>query len=347
MRCNLVRPRLEHLGACSPIRLTRFMKRFFPALALAVVLIFTGCENVQTPAELTLQTRSALDVLPENLQIVGMIDLEEARESEAFALAGGDKFSVMNMGGEHGARFDALITSTGFNPGEDLRRVYFGVQGGPGPARVPFFVVFADYDRARLDAYVSDQADLELERSTYADAPVYITSQDDEEMAFALVNDDMIVASSKSGVFDMLDRIESGSAGLSSNARMMDLVRRADYPDDMWVTMRDLSSADSSDDDHPIAQARKMMDDLVLSVGFEDDGLGLTAFGTTRSGADPSDVADLVRGSLSMMKLQVKAEEEIFDVLDRVRVDDMRDGVGIKAFVSDDALRQMKATGDA
>ncbi len=322
--------------------------RLFLAL-FAVLFLITGCENVQSSAELTLQTRGALDVLPANVQTVGMLNLDEARASEAFALAGGDRFSIMNMGGEHAARFEDFIAATGFNPDADLHRVYFGALGGPGPARMPYFVVFADYDRARLDAYVSGQDDLELERSTYADAPVYVTARDGDEMAFALVNDDMIVASSQAGVFDMLDRIEVGSGGLSGNTRMMDLIRRAGYPDDMWVTVRDLSSSsgDMADDDHPMSQAGRMLDDVVLSVGFQDDGLDVNAFGTTRNGAHPSDMADLVRGSVSVMKLQVESEDALFDVLDRVRVDDMDDGIEVRAFLSADALRAMRATGDA
>lgn len=324
------------------------MRSSFPALALLALLFATGCENIQTPGELTLQTRGALDVLPSNVQTVGMINLDEARTSEAVALATGERFSIMGMNGEHAARFQDFIAATGFDPDEDLHRVYFGVQGGPGPDRMPFFVVYADYDRARLDAYVNDQADLDFERSTYADAPVYASAHDGEEMAFALVNDDMIVASSQAGVFEMLDRIESGSAGLSGNARMMDLVRRADYPDDMWVAVRDLPASDDvADQDNPMGQASRMLDDLVLSVGFEDDGLGVNAFGTTRDGASSSDVADLVRGSVSVMKLQIESEDSLFDVLDRVQVDDMDDGVEVKAFLNAEALRTMRAMGDA
>lgn len=324
------------------------MRRLFPALALVALLFATGCENIQTPGELTLQTRSALDVLPANAQTVGMVNLDEARASDAFALLTDGRFSPLQMDGEHAARFEDFIAATGFDPDKDLRRVYFGVEGGPGPMRTPYFVVYADYDRARLDAYVNDQDDFDLERSTYADAPVYVTARDGDEMAFALVNDDMIVASSQDRVFSMLDRIESGETGLSGNDRMMDLIRRAGHPDDLWAVMRDIESdAGGAGNDHPMSRASQMMDDAVFSVGFEDDGLGIHALGVTRSGVVPSDVADLVRGSVSAMKLQVEAEDALFDVLDRVRVGEVSDGVEVQAFMSGDAIRAMQATGDA
>lgn len=325
------------------------MRRLSPVLALVALLFATGCESIQTPGELTLQTRGALDVLPANVRAAGMINFDEARSSAAVEAFTGGRFSFTELGGEEGARFEDFIAATGFDPDEDLHRVYFAMQRGPGPARVPFFVVFGDYDRARLDAYVSEQNDLELERLTYADAPVYVTARDGDEMAFALVNDDMIVASSQAGVFDMLDRIESGEPGLSADTQLMDLIRRAEYPDDMWMTMRDLPWSYGSDNNHdaPMHQASQMLDKVVLSVDFKDDGLGFGAFGVTRSGASPGDVADILRGSVSVMKLRVESEEALFDVLDRVRIDDNSDGVEVKAFLSLDALRAMQAVGDA
>lgn len=319
-----------------------------PLLSVFVLaLLLTGCENVQSPGELTLQTRDALDVLPAGVQTAGMINLDHARSSDAFAILTGGELSMMDAGGEHAARFEDFVAATGFDPDEDLHRVYFGFSDGDEPT--PHFVVYADYDRERLDAYVSGQADLQLERSDYADAPVYVTNKDGDEMAFALVNDDMIVASSRAGVHAMLDRIETGGQGLGDDAAMMELIRRAGHPDDAWVAVRDLpehaTPTANDPNDQGFGQVGRMMGDVVLSVGFEDDGLDVRAVGVTRPGADPGDVADLVRGSVSAMK--VNAEAPMLRTLDGVRVEERRDGVAVRAFVDQDALRAMHAQGDA
>lgn len=324
------------------------MRSLLSVFVLALVL--TGCENVQAPAELTLQTRDALDVLPAGVQTAGMIDLDHARASDAFAILNDGGFSMTNAGGEHAARFDDFVAATGFDPDEDLHRVYFGLSEDLAGEATPHYVVYADYDRARLDAYIERQDDLQLERSDYADAPVYVTSKNGHEMAFALVNDDMIVASSRAGVYAMLDRISSGGQGLGGDAEMMALIRQAGHPDDAWAAVRNLSehALPAANDDHAaFGQASRMMDDVVMSVAFEDDGLEIHAVGVPRAGTDPADVADLVRGSVSAMKMNVDSGDALFDVLDRARVEERRDGVEVRAFLTDAALRAMRAQGDA
>lgn len=320
------------------------MQRSLACLTL-FALLAVGCENVQSPGELTLQTRSALDVLPAGVQTAGMINLDEARDSDAFDLVGGGEFSLNRIQGEHGARFEDLITATGFNPEEDLHRVYFGFSERNGEDGEPYFVAYADYDRARLDAYIDDQPDFDLERSTYADVPVYTAKDDEAEMTFALVNDDMIVASSPAGIREMLDRIQTGTAGLSGDTEMMALIGRAGYPDDMWVVVRGFERTDHGGGD-PFGQAGQMMEDVVMSVGFEDDGVGIKAVGMPQAGTDAGDVADLVRGAVATMKMSVKSDPAMLDALDRVDVREVRGGVEVDAFLSEAALRAMRAQGD-
>ncbi len=320
------------------------MRRFFACLTL-LALLTAGCENVQSPGELALQTRDALDVLPANVQTAGMINLDEARSSDAFDFVSGGEFSIGRIQGEHGARFEDLIAATGFDPDEDLHRVYFGI-AGQGDESTPYFVAYADYDRARLDAYIDDQPDLALRRSTYADVPVYTEAGGEEEMAFALVNDDMIVASSPAGVREMLDRIEAGTAGLSGDAAMMALIGRAGFPDDLWVAVRGMDGQHANGHD-PFGEAGQLVEDAVLSVGFKSDGIGVKALGTPRAGTASGDVADLARGTVSAMKMSAKSDPAMLDALDRVKVRETRGGVEVEAFLSEAALRAMRARDDA
>jgi hypothetical protein len=315
--------------------------RRLPLLSLAFLLFAVGCESVQSPGELTLQTRSALDVLPGDVTMVSMVNVERARASEAFDAFTHGGFSMQQMTGEGAARFNDFIEATGFNPEEDIERVYFAARTNEDDA-APAFVVYADYDRSRLDAYIDDQPDLELERSTYADAPVYLTQKNDEEMAFALVNNDMIVAGSRAEVYAMLDRLADGSKGLSGNAAMMALVERASHPDDMWMALRDLPTDHANASDDAFQQAGRMMENAVLSAGFQQDGVAIKALGLTRADVDTRDVADLVRGAVATMKMGAKSNQATLETLDRVDVREVRGGVEVETFVSQEALREMR-----
>jgi hypothetical protein len=316
--------------------------RRLPLFSLAFLLFAVGCESVQSPGELTLQTRSALDVLPGDVTMVSMVNVERARASEAFDAFTDGGFSMNHMTGEGAARFNDFMEATGFNPEEDIERVYFAARTNEEKA-APAFVVYADYDRSRLDAYIDEQADLELERSTYADAPVYLTQKNDEEMAFALVNDDMIVAGSRAEVYAMLDRLADGSKGLSGNAAMMALVDRAGHPDDLWMALRDLPTdgANAAADD-AFHQAGRMMENAVFSAGFQRDGVAIKALGLTRADVNTRDVADLVRGAVATMKMGAKSDRATLETLDRVDVREVRGGVEVETFVSQEALREMR-----
>lgn len=320
------------------------MRRLLPLLALVVFVV--GCENVQSPGELTLQTRNALDVLPADVTVVSMVNVERARASDAFETFTDGGFSMRNMTGEGAARFNDFIEATGFNPEEDLERVYFAARDGDSDEHAPSFVVYADYDRARLDAYIDDQPDLDLERTTYADTPVYVTRHEgDHEMAFALVNDEMIVAGARAEVYAMLDRIADGSKGLSTDADIMALVGRAGHPDDMWLALRDLTT-DRAGGDDAFGQAGRMVQDAVISAGFQRDGIAVEALGLTREDVHTGDVADLVRGAVATMKMGAKSDRAMLDALDQVDVREVRGGIEVEAFVSQEALRAMREQRD-
>lgn len=321
------------------------MRRSLPFLMLALAVFAVGCENVQSPGELTLQTRNALDVLPADVSVVSMVNVERARASEAFDTFTDGGLSVQQMTGEGAARFNDFIEATGFNPEQDLERVYFAARDGEGND-APSFVVYADFDRARLDAYIDDQPDLDLERSTYADAPVYVTTHDDHEMAFALVNDEMIVAGARPEVYAMLDRLADGSKGLSTDADMMALVRRAGHPDDMWMALRGLPDAHAPTGDGAFGQAGRMVEDAVISAGFQQDGIAVEALGMTRDGVNTADVADLVRGAVATMKMSAKSDPAVLETLDRVDIREVRGGVEVETFVTQEALRTMRGERD-
>lgn len=311
--------------------------RLLPALLIAAVGL-AGCESpLESPGELTLATRNALEVLPPGATVVGMFNAEAARSSAAFETLTGGSLAFRGLDGEGAARFDAFIQATGFDPEEDLRRVYFAaIEGEEAPA----FVVYADYDRERLDAYVREQPDLRFERGQMGEVPVYTHRDGDDAMAFALVNDEMLVASSPAGVRAMIDRLAGASRSLQDDGEMMALIRRTSHPEGVWVAVRELP--DHAGDDS-FGQAGRSVSDAVVSVGFERDGVALAALARTREGVTPADVADLVRGAVAGARMQAKSDPALMRALDGVRVRETSEGVEVQAFLDEAALQAMRA----
>ncbi|NNF58226.1 MAG: hypothetical protein HKN04_08280 [Rhodothermaceae bacterium] len=317
-------------------------------LALTLVaFVFVGCEAaLDAPTgDLTLETRDALAVLPADAAFAGMMNFRAMQSSAAVQRATGNQFGVDALEGESKARFDEFVRLTGFNPEEDLDRAYFAVTRADQHDH-PAFVVYADFDRARLDAYIDDNADADLRRTTYNDLPVYLTTEDGDTFGFALVNDEMLVAAQESTLHAMLDRVASGQGGLQSDAAMMRLIERAAHPDDAWFAVRGLDQR-STDDAHDhslsgLVEASGQLAEAVISIGFESDGIDMQMAGIPRAGASGGDLADLIRGSIAAMRATSSDEPEVYEMLDGIRVRESGDAVTVSAFVDADVLAQMR-----
>ena len=319
-----------------------------PLLALTLAaFVFVGCEaNLDAPTgDLTLQTRDALAVLPADAAFAGMMNFRAMQSSAAVQRATGNQFGMDALEGESKARFDEFVRLTGFNPEEDLERAYFAVTRADQHEH-PAFVVYADFDRARLDAYIDDNVENDLRRTTYNDLPVYLASEDGDTFGFALVNDEMLVAAEESALYAMLDRVASGQGGLQSDAAMMRLIERAAHPDHAWFAVRGLDQR-STEDTHGhslsgMVQASGQLADAVISIGFESNGIDMQMAGTPRSGANAGDLADLIRGSIAAMRATTGDDPEVYEMLDDIRVRESGNAVTVSAFVDADVLAQMR-----
>ncbi len=307
-------------------------------IIVAAAFIFTGCEGtVGAPdGALALQTRNALEILPAGADMAGMVNMQSVRQSAIFD-GHESPFSAENLSGESAARFNEFMRLTGFNPEEDVRRVYIAVSEIEGDHTQPAFVVYADFDRARIEAYLDDNTPAEVERSTYNDIPVYLVSEDDGTFGFGLVNDEMAVAGDQSELYAMIDRLATGTHGLSGDVEMMALIERAAHPDGAWFAVRQMNSDGDSDGDgsHPMAgmsQAANMMGSGVMSFGFDGNEVEMTAVGIPRNNANVGDVADILRGAISLMRTTSQQDNpEMAAVLDGVRVRESGDAVQVQA----------------
>ena len=311
--------------------------RFSLLLVAAAALLFTGCEgSVGVPdGELALQTRNALEILPPGTDMAGMVNLQAARQSAIFE-DHESPFSPENLNGESAARFNEFMRLTGFDPEEDVRRVYMTASDEGGQRGHPAFVVYADFDRARVDAYLDDNAPAEIIRTTYNDTPVYLVTEDDGTFGFGLINDEMAVAGEESELYAMIDRVASGVHGLSGDAEMMALIERAAHPDGAWIAVRKIDPANgNARHDGPMAgmgQAALMMGSGVMSFGFGGDEVEMTAVGIPRDNASVGDVADILRGAISLLRTTSQQDNpEMAAMLDGVRVRESGDAVHVQA----------------
>lgn len=326
-----------------------FRLRLVPAVAaillpVALILSISGCESgLDAPGvTATAQSTEALSLLPADAQMIGMMNLRAARESDAIQTAtGGAGLGMMSPNGS--SEFDDFVRRTGFNPGEDLDRVYIAASEGHQRAA---FVGYGRFDRDRIARFIADQDDAEIEQTEIDGLPVYFATEDDGPRAgVALVNDEMILAGDEASVRAMLARL--GGAASSPSANVQSLLDRVQYPDGAWFIARDLDMYDArSDDGHsgddPMGAAATMAGDMVVSMDFRRDGVAFDAFVSPRAGASANELARVVKGGVAAARMGMKDEPGAVDVLDRVDVSEGNGGVDVEAFLPSSFLASMR-----
>ncbi len=234
-----------------------------------------GCENqIEAPATMTLQTRSAVEVLPMDAQFVGMVNMEAMKKNTAF-----NPFETMDAGNEISARINDFIETTGFNPEEDLGEIYVAASDLDENAK-PSFVAYATFDQDRLSTYIEQNLDDRFVRTDYQGITIYKAQEDDKEFAFAVANGNMIVgAAGAETVEDMLDRINDKGASLSDNAETMALIKATSNGSSAWFVMRDIADklgTASYEGDDPMGrqaeQVGKAIQDMAIAITMKQDG---------------------------------------------------------------------------
>ena len=316
-----------------------------PAVAVGVAALFaSGCENsVAAPGVgASLQTTEALAVLPPDADVVGMMDLAAARQSDALsAVTGGAGLEMLSPGGS--AEFDAFVRQTGFDPGRDLDRVYLAAPaGGPalGNAGRAAFVGYGRFSRERVERFLATQTERALTTTDVDGVALYLSTDDDGRASgVAFPNDRMVLAGDEATVRQMLGRM--GTAGAAPSADLQALLDRVAFPDGAWFVARHLDTAGApAGNDNPATLAARLSEGVAVSMDFGRDGVPVRAFVQT---PEPADLADVLRGGVSAARVGAADEPAFLSALDGVEVNEATGGVTVEAFLPTALLAEMHA----
>ena len=311
---------------------------FASLLTAGLVMVAAGCSDGLSAPGIgsSAQTTDALALLPADADVYGMTNLAAARASDAMEAALGDTGLGM-MSGTASPDFEEFVRLTGFDPAEDLDRVFIAASEGENDRAA--FVAYGRFDRQRIEQYVAQQDEAEFEVSDVNGIPVYLATEADGKRAgFALANGEMVLAGDEATLVGMVQRL--GTSGQTADAELQALFDRVAFPDGAWFVARNLDTdgLQTAENAPPGALAARAADGFVVSMAFEDSGVPVRAFLATKPEANAADVADVVRGGISAARIGLKDEPSALDVLDRVEVDSEDRGVRVEGFLTRDFL---------
>ena len=306
-------------------------------LSLALVAA-AGCQNtVASPGVgSSVQTTEALAVLPSDADVVGMMDLAAARQSDALSAAtGGAGLAMVSPGGSEA--FDAFVRQTGLDPGRDLDRVYLAVPTADAQRARAAFVGYGRFSRERIERYLAMQTEHPMTATDVDGIPVYLaTDADGRTSGFALPNDQMVLAGDEATLRQMLGRM--GTTGSAMAPDVQALLDRVAFPDGAWFVARHLQNGPGGAD--PSALAARMTQGVAVSMDFSRDGVPVRAFVQT---AQPDDLADVLRGGISAARVGAADEPAMLRALDGVTVAPVTGGVDVEAFLPTALIAEMHA----
>ncbi len=309
--------------------------RLVPAAVLLLVLA-SGCENALTAPGIggSVQTTEALAILPADADVIGMMDLAAARQSDALsAVTGGAGLEMLSPDGS--AEFDAFVRQTGFDPGRDLDRVYLAAPAMGSENGRAAFVGYGRFSRERVERFVATQTEHPMTTADVGGVTLYTTTSGEGRTAgVAFPNDQMVVAGDEATVRQMLARI--GTTGTTASPEVQDLLDRVAFPDGAWFVARHLDAGGQS----PAGSAMRLAQGVAVSMDFGRDGVPVRAFLRT---PQPADLADLLRGSVSAARVGASDEPAMMRALDDVTVATVADGVTVEAFLPTALLAEMHA----
>ncbi|MEM9664377.1 MAG: DUF3352 domain-containing protein [Bacteroidota bacterium] len=325
---------------------------FWPLLAvlvLALVLV-VGCESsLDAPQSLTLETNSALSVLPADAQMAGMVRVADFAKHPALSPLSDDGASLWTMGSEAGARYAAFLEATQFDPARDLEDLYLAMsEGSDGQPRASL-VAYASFDRDRMLDHLDQLSSGGLTQHTYGGVQIFETTTEDgqaPDLAFSVVNDNMILAASDAAQLKgMIGRLTDRTRGLDANPDLMPLIQSAATGQSGWIVMHGLqeragprSSVTPASSMDQIGQA---VQDMAIALDLTDTGLRSEMMLVTTPNAAARDVASLARGAVAGMKASADLDPAMLRALDRVEVRHQGERVYVEAQLDPAALEAL------
>lgn len=294
--------------------------RYRLVLPLFALFVFAACEaSLDAPDEaaLSLRTRTATEVLPADARYVGKIDLQAVQQNAHLDPFQEGPINLDNASGEAAARLQSFLDATGFDPQTDLREVYVAIEE-QNDVSTPSLAIYAALDRARIADYVDGELADAFRKEDYRGVPFYTTREQDEQMTFALANDELIVASPSADVVRaMVDRLADGGRALKDDDGAMQLVRSASAGD-AWFVVRSIDAHTTTGTSEMDAFGSAVQD-VALSVRTVADGVEGDVVMNARAGVSADDLARLTKGAVAAMKSAAQDEAGV-RALDNVRV---------------------------
>lgn len=320
----------------------RAISSFSSAAALSTVLaatiLLTGCtEDIKPPSDQTIQ---ALTILGSDGDIFGGLYALESLNAFSTAL---DRETSL----ESQAEIQELLTKLGIDIDDESAAAYFSIGGG-NSFEFGSAVVFAPITKEHLNKVARGSTIVERQSG---DGHEHTMAH--EGLFISLIEDGLLLVASSNDRLEMMHARAHGTEkapGENFATEISDLIIAASHSQ-FWVAsesiQRILKEAPINSSVQEVQLLTKAVAGIAVAFNLDAEAgdspeLSGMILLSAREGIAPSDVADLVRGSIALGKVYVEETEEFITLLNLIEVTERGNIVQIAFRVSVSDIRSLE-----
>lgn len=280
------------------------------------------------PAATITPDEATLKLLPPETEAVAFIDVAALRSAPLVQDAMANKVGL-GLNRELGE----FMMATGFDPQRDLDNVTIAKIG----VQQVLVIAEAQYDRFKVEQFVKDKSAGRISSEAYLGRTIYAEG----DKAFSLI-DNLVILGESGAVKKVIDQMTLPGS-LPLRADLMGQIKAIEAGSQVWAA-GDFSIKDLPGGLRGPAPAMDMMKSLRRGTYQMrvDRGIHAKAAGHFDDADAAKNLADMARGFVALVKLQVAKEQDLLHLLDGIQVSNSGTSVVVNIDEPGDLLKKLE-----
>jgi hypothetical protein len=300
------------------------------AMAVVVGLVAT----ISIPAQTVTPDEATLKLFPPETEGIAFVDVAGLRNAPLF-----QDLILKNLPGALPREMQELVDATGFDVRNDVDRVTIGRTG----RNSALAIAQARYDKFKLEQFITDKADDDLVTETYLGRVIYKGDNDDHPGSFGVAFiDNLIVGGSLPSVKQAIDRMAAPAPNVFQNTELMNDIRTIDAGHQIWAVGKiDIGPFGGRGPAEKLGQMAGQLKSGTYQMRIDQD-VHAKVTGSFGSAEMAKATNDMLRGLLTVAKLQLANEEKLVRLLDGVAVESSNEKLTVTVNARGDQLKELE-----
>jgi len=314
-------------------------------LSLALCLIafsFIACgEKATTPKAGSATPDDMLTLLPMNAKGVFFVNVKQAMSIEAADKAIRESKDYKKL--------EEFVEMTGVDPQKDIYYAAVALTGDLGKKEEKgVAVINLKYEQEKIVSLmkekIAEEEDVELVEAEYAGMTIYeVDEGDDEEMAFAFLDDSNIVAGKEDDVKTVIDIYQKKADNIFKNQALSELLVKTNKDTLFWGAMLIPSQAvDEATADNPMLGNLKDLKAATMNFDYKNMNMIAEIKLMSANAEKNEQIAKMLDGLKAMGGMMAAQKPEIGELLNKIEITSTPEHVKVYASLPQELLEKLK-----